>query len=871
MNASPLRIATMIVTIGALGFTTYHTRLAQEEYYNPNKHGERPGQFIGAGAERLDLHGTVSQDQFKSLMRGYHPQTGAPLRKSAGKRVKTCAWDIVVSADKSSSTAYALAEDGATRPQLERAFLASVQHLVERIEAATYIRVGSSNTRVLAKPVILCFIHTASRAGDPQFHAHLVVQNIAVTEDGQVGALLSRPYYVRKMMWGALLRCEHTVALQREFPGLRFRATDNGPEIAGIPDAVLQQFSKRRQQIEAELGNLNSKTAAAKALAALKTRDPKQTVPPLTEQSARWRSEAAQLGFYPEHLTKILKGNSPEPLNASKVLSTALATALTRLTQRHSHFDKLELIRCTADAAAGRGVSAQQVLDYVRTELDNPSKIIPLGKLAGRQRFSTPDVLAEEQKVLATAEAMAAGRTHRISFTTICTRLSFQTLAATRSWVALGSDPSLMQDQRAAIKFLAQQSGQLALLLTPTGTAKHDTLSRLGEFYRAAGHAVLGVATTGSGVRRLAEEARIPAVPLLTLLNITDRDHSLAESVKHAAKQLVREAVGRYIGLFPYRRQPFLDQNTVLIVDQAQQISTPDMARLLHNVQRSGSKLLLAGNPDGLQSIQRGVPFASFIQRFPSAKLTEAVRPDHPKDQSNVQRTRAGDTHEVLKDLAARGRLHIAKSRDAAAEKLVADWHRAGGAHHPQDHQILASDREAATKLNDLASKVRREHASPTNTTRGDKSILLPSGETLYAGDRIICERTARRYTIQGGSLGTILGVSRRLNAVQIQLDRGDCVTVPLVTYPHLTRSYALGVWHAPPVRHSYLLLAGQYEDRQSTLVKLSRAVDTTDVYVAQPDSGPEMKELATQLARDRQKTLASDIEPPSIQPRQNG
>ena len=41
----------MIVSIGALGFTTYHTRLAQEEYYSPDKYGERPGQFVGQGAQ----------------------------------------------------------------------------------------------------------------------------------------------------------------------------------------------------------------------------------------------------------------------------------------------------------------------------------------------------------------------------------------------------------------------------------------------------------------------------------------------------------------------------------------------------------------------------------------------------------------------------------------------------------------------------------------------------------------------------------------------------------------------------------------------------------------------------------------------------
>ena len=210
------------------------------------------------------------------------------------------------------------------------------------------------------------------------------------------------------------------------------------------------------------------------------------------------------------------------------------------------------MTRYTADAAAGKGVSAQQVLDCVRTELDNSSKIIAVGKLAGRPRYSTPAVLAEEKKLLATAASLAAGQTHKISFTSLCSRLSLQTLAATRSWVTLESDASVQQDQRTAIKFVAQKSGQLALLLTPSGTARLDTLRRLGEFYRASGYAVLGVATTGRGVGQLAEEAALPAVPVQTLLHFADRDHSLAAAAKHAAKQMLREAAGRTSASIPF-------------------------------------------------------------------------------------------------------------------------------------------------------------------------------------------------------------------------------------------------------------------------------------------------------------------------------
>ena len=73
---------------------TTHAPPAQEEYCNPNKNGERPESasaglsHLGEGAERLGLRGTVTEDQVKSLLEGFHPETDEPLRQTAGKRTK---------------------------------------------------------------------------------------------------------------------------------------------------------------------------------------------------------------------------------------------------------------------------------------------------------------------------------------------------------------------------------------------------------------------------------------------------------------------------------------------------------------------------------------------------------------------------------------------------------------------------------------------------------------------------------------------------------------------------------------------------------------------------------------------------------------
>jgi len=860
-----------MLSIAALGATNYHVRLAQEEYYDPQRAGERLGFFLGRGAELLGLQGTVSKDQFKSLMRGIHPETNVPLRKTSGKRTADAARDLTLSAPKSWSVILGATKDPRIREKTEGAFDRSIRWAAGRIEEASFTRVGKSSRLVPAKPVISCFIHTSSRAldHDPQWHAHLVVKNVGVREDGLTGAILSRPYYVRKMAWGALFRCDMAYELQQAFPGIEFRRTKTGVEIAGVPHSLLHHFSKRRREIEAEVGDPDKATAIDKAKACLKTRRSKQLPPPLAELRTRWRQEARQFGFGQREITHLLRRRPARHVDKSEVLQQAFDTAITRLTQRQSHFDELEMVRYAADWATGRGVQGQEVVDHVARELRRSPTIVYLGELRGRPRYSTKEVLKQEGKLLETAEKMAARPSHRVTFARLVLRASLETAPAIRRWLTLQSDRTLTADQRKAIKFVAQRSGRLAVLAAGAGTAKLETLSRLGQFYRATGNSVLAVAPNARAARRLNEEADLSATTLATLLHLADRDRSPVAAAKHAAKQLVREAAGRYIGLFPFKRRPLLTPNTVLLVDAAQRISSQDMAKLLAHAKRAGSKLVLAGNTDGLQAVERGVPFASLVRRLPCARLTETVRPRNREDVQNIERVTAGEAKAALEDLARRRRLHVAASRESAIERLLAEWKRSGGIDNAKDHLIIVSSQQEARQVNNRASEIRRAGQKGHRRITKDESIILASGEKIHVGDRILCTRNSRRYGVQRGSLGTLLGVSRRLNSIQIELDGGDRVTLPLVAYPHVTRGYAQTMWHAGPAPHAYLLLGGGYEDRQAAVVKFSRAAETTRVYVDRDSAGPELAELSRQLSHDRTKTLATDVQRPAHSPQQ--
>ncbi|MCA9214659.1 MAG: relaxase domain-containing protein, partial [Planctomycetales bacterium] len=357
MIALSCLILAAVISISDLGANTlYHVRLTQlTDYYDPEMTGERPGEFVGRGAELLGLHGVVTRDSFKALMNGIHPESKAKLVKNAGSKSRAAAWDICHSPDKSFSILWALAEP-AERLELEAAFCAAVESSILRIEKATSIRTGREGIPTPASPVISRFVHTSAREPyDPQLHAHLVVHNVGVADDGRTGAIVSKPLYQQKMMLGALFRCDLAYELGRQFPRMEFRQTEAGFEIVGVPEHVRAHFSSRRQQMADELGELGSESASAKAFAALATRSAKESVPPLTTLERRWRADADRLGFTQLHVHETLHRSSRFAHKQDGVLEKSFGASLDKLSAKHSHFGQFDITRMVADAAVAKG------------------------------------------------------------------------------------------------------------------------------------------------------------------------------------------------------------------------------------------------------------------------------------------------------------------------------------------------------------------------------------------------------------------------------------------------------------------------------------------------------------------------------------
>lgn len=254
----------------------YFTQTASpKDYYSQNQ--ETPGKWGGKGAERLGLAGEVSHEAFAALCDNLHPRTGEPLtvRTKAHRRV---GYDLTFDAPKSVSVLQAFSQDN----RILDAFHKAVDDTMREVEAKAQTRVrrqGHDDNRTTGNLVFANFTHFTSRPlhgiPDPQLHTHVFVLNATfdaeehrwkAVEMGQTKA--DAPYYQAAF---------HTrFAENLKALGYTIRPTQHAFEIEGVPQAAINEFSKRTAQIEKYAHDKGITDPKAKARLGALTREAKR-------------------------------------------------------------------------------------------------------------------------------------------------------------------------------------------------------------------------------------------------------------------------------------------------------------------------------------------------------------------------------------------------------------------------------------------------------------------------------------------------------------------------------------------------------------------------------------------------------------------
>src|SRR5665647_1511243 len=346
-------------------------------------------------------------------------------------------------------------------------------------------------------------------------------------------------------------------------------------EIAGIPEEMIEHFSKRAQQIKARTGP--DASAAQKEVAALATRRDKASVPTGAELEMRWQKELATFEIDPWNAA-LEAGKNPRrqqtteidyDLNPPEIAGdTSVALAASTILRTESVLTRKTLLHRSFVEASLQGQAIRTVYGEI-SDLEAAGKLVRLDQHKAGQHWTTATIAAEEAKLLRLVQERPRG-----------------------SWfcpeaveAALQAASYLSDEQRTAIRH-ATSSEPTCILEAGAGTGKTTLIRGVVDIARKSGvRTIIGLAPSHVAADELARAAGIEAMVI--------------------ARFRYEIATGQ-------RSVP--DANTIVIVDEAGMVGVRDMAAIFEaatirnaaGAPASSPKILLSGDRRQLASVSGG-------------------------------------------------------------------------------------------------------------------------------------------------------------------------------------------------------------------------------------------------------------------------
>ena len=826
-------VTVRVTTLKGAGAGLYYVE-ALGGYYLDG--GEPAGLWRGRGAAALGLVGEVDDAMFLSLMAGLDPATGEPLGRRYGDH-SVRGFDATALAPKSVSVLFALGDDAVRRAVLE-AHDAAVAAMVDWVEDHAHTRYrlkGEVRVHDAQGIVAATFRQHTSRALDPQLHTHVVIPNRVLADDGRWLALDARTLKLDQRTLSALYHAGLRAELTRTL-GVEWQAPVNGiAEMRGLAPELLEEFSSRtaavERRVEEKLERFEESFERAptprerwrlEREAVVESRPAKAHDLDAEALHAEWAQRALAIGREPQ---RTIEAAVSEPARRPSLdavdLDQVVVRALAALSESQSAWRPAELVRELAAAVPSDvGVAAAELAPWlddlaertIAERLVELSRPVPPGvplrrdgrpatESALQRALTTPDILAQEERLLAWAERRmeAGGRD-----------------------VAVEGDERLSGPQREVAAEVAGDR-ELVLVVGPAGTGKTTALAPAVESLRAQGRAVFGVAPSAAAAEVLSVEAGLGADTLDKLLV----EHRLARPPDH-----------RYD----------LPTGATLIVDEAAMVSTPKLAELAQLADRRGWRLALAGDPLQFSAVGRGGMFAHLLDCHGAVELDRVHRFVHGWEREASLRLRQGDP-DVLSLYEDHGRIH-GGGRRKMERAVVEAWREAGA--HGQSAAMTAPTNETVVALNQRAQALRLQ--------AGEINLHRPSAPAgpyrLYVGDVVATRRNDRDLRTDCG-----LMVKNRDQWEVAAVHRGGALTVSgrtgSVRLPaeyvarHVELAYAQ-TSHAAQGRtvdRSFLFLDGA-ADMRGVYVPMTRGRYGNEAFVVLSGEQTARDVLAEALAR---------------------
>ncbi|MBO0804543.1 MAG: relaxase domain-containing protein [Nocardiopsaceae bacterium] len=686
------------------------------------------------------------------------------LEERAKTRTRTPYYDMTFSAEKSVSLAHvglraearrirALGQEAeaeqleAMARSVEAAVMAGADAMIAHVEQrGAIIRTGHHGAgggafRDAAGFIAAKFLQHTSRSGDPQLHVQVPILNRAQRDDGEDAkwrALDGRPLWGERLGAAAYAGLAEAQALARlGFPLVK-RPDGNGYEIGGVDQATMDAFSARSADIAAKLAERIAEYTEMfghppnrQALFKLRKRvtvetrkakqKPAQGKQPGTGQAAReaeeelaaWARQAEdgqvqlldmlpeEIGEYAAEHPEARPVQLPSPAERAEIIRAATAevqrqnATWTRAKLEWELYRQLPVLPRWSDwgeylSGLADEILAGQAGDVNVIQVAPVPDVIDVTRLGfrkdgtsiyrppGEARYVTAAHLDLEEWLLSASKAETA-----------------QLVSGGDAAQALAG-AGLDIDQREAARGLLASQRAVTSLVAPAGTGKTYTMAAFAAAWTAqTGARVIGLTLSENAARVMAAEGLSEA-------------HNIAR--------------------FFARKVP-VRAGDVLVVDEASQVSTADLARIVNCARRARARVILAGDTEQLGPVEAGGMFRLIAAEGEAHQLAEVHRFAEAWEARASLQLRAGDLA-AWEEYATNARV-LEGPQDRVHDRAV-DWWIADTS-RGKETLLLAATNEEAARLAGMA----RERRIEWGQIPGGRDITLSDGNPAGLGDLI--------------------------------------------------------------------------------------------------------------------------------------
>jgi conjugative relaxase-like TrwC/TraI family protein len=721
--------------------------LKREDYYSQGQ--EVSGDWNGMAAEKLGLSGAVTQSDFESLCDNKIPGTDERLTQR-NKSNRTAGYDFNFHCPKSVSVAYEFTQD----ERILDAFKMSVNQTMREIESEIKTRVrknGADENRTTGNMVWAEFVHFTARPvngiPDPHLHAHCYTFNTTWDDvekkwkAGQFRDLKADAPYFEAAFHARFSR-------QLAELGYRIERTAKGWELAGVPQRVLDEFSKRTEQVEQKAKELGITSAKGKDGLAALTRERKQKQFTKPELRERWNARVSA-----EERASIQNNLRNEVFNTAKISEMkAMDFAMQHCYERASIVTDKELLRHALRFGMGD-------VDVVKTKRQLLRDELIKENLDGRQWLTTKDVLAEEKRLI---DFVTDGKGKFKPFGS--GKYQFQ-------------NQKLSDEQRNAVRHVLQSTERVTAIRGGAGTGKTTMMKET----------VAAIESTGQKVFTFAPSAEASRGVLRS-----DAGFANAETVEALLQNPKLQAQVR---------------GQLIWIDEAGLLSVRTLARVADLAEKENCRIILSGDTAQHRAVERGDALR-LLEKYASlqaAELTQIRRQKADAHKAVVADLRAGDLENAFNRLNRLGMLremdadqrHEALATDYAAAVSEGKSALVISPTHAEGERVTREIRaklKAAKKLDtDEREFIQLKNLQWTEAQRSD-SRNYQAGQVVQFHQNIVGFRRGERVTVaardesgvmvarqNGGTTSLRLDVAARFQvyeARKITLAAGDWIRI---------------------------------------------------------------------------------------------